>query len=104
MTDNRAGITGLERRVMKEFVKNNVIVICATIIILWAISAVTVLIITGNFMTVRSLVTLLTPTISSLFVLLGISGKVGKVRDEVKGGLNDVKETITNGDVTDSHP
>jgi Fe2+ transport system protein B len=85
---------------MKEFLKNNTIIICATVIILWAMSAVTVLVVTGNTMGLRTIVGVLGPVIVNLATLIGINVRV----KEAKGEVRAVHEVITNGDATDAAP
>lgn len=83
---------------MKQFLKNNTIIICATVIILWAMTAVTVLVVTGNAMGLRTIVSLIGPAIVNLATLIGISVKV----KEAKGEVQAVHSVITNGDATDA--
>jgi hypothetical protein len=83
---------------MKQFLKNNTIIICATVIILWGMTAVTILVVTDNTMGLRTVVSLLGPVIVNLATLIGISVKV----KEVKGETQAVHSVITNGDTTDT--
>lgn len=83
---------------MKQFLKNNTIIICCTIIVLWAIAAVTILIVTGNYMTLRSLISLLSPVVSSLAVLLGVNVRIKEAKEQVSA----VSDKISNGDATDA--
>lgn len=83
---------------MKQFLRNNTIVICGTVIVLWAISATTVLIVTGNYMTLRSLVALLSPAVSSLAVLFGVNVRIKEAKEQVSA----VSDKISNGDATDA--
>lgn len=83
---------------MKQFLKNNTIIICATVIILWAMTAVTVLVVTDNTMGLRTIVSLIGPAIVNLATLIGISVKVKEVRGETQA----VHSVITNGDTTDA--
>jgi hypothetical protein len=85
---------------MQQFLKNNTIIICATVIILWGMTAVTILVVTNNTMGLRTIVTLLGPVIVNLATLIGISVKV----KEAKGEVQAVHSVITNGDVTDASP
>ena len=85
---------------MKQFLKNNTIVICSTIIVLWAMSAATVLVVTGNYMSLRSLVGLLSPAVSSLAVLLGVNVRIKEAKEQVTA----VNDKISNGDGTDAPP
>lgn len=83
---------------MRSWVQNNTITICATVIVLWAITAATILVVTGNTGALRSAVIALAPVIPSLLTLLGINQRVKETKSEVET----VHEKITNGDVTDA--
>lgn len=82
---------------MTQFVKNNTIAICATAIVIWSITAVVVLVVTGNGAAVRTIIITLTPIIPSLLTLLGVGQKVKETKAEVET----VHEKIVNGDTTD---
>ena len=82
---------------MQNWVKNNTIIICVTVIVLWAITAATILVVTGNTGALRSAVIALAPVVPSLLTLLGINQRVKEEKAEVET----VHEKITNGDVTD---
>lgn len=83
---------------MKQFLKNNTIVICGTVIVLWAISAATILIVSGNYMSLRSLIALLSPAVSSLAVLLGVNIRIKETKEQVTA----VSDKISNGDSNDA--
>jgi hypothetical protein len=82
---------------LTTFVRNNTIIICATVIVIWAISAATVLIVTGNADVVRAAVLGLSPIITSLLTLFGLNQRVKEAKQEVEA----VHQKITNGDTTD---
>jgi hypothetical protein len=85
---------------MQHWVKNNTIIICATVIVLWAITAATILVVTGNTGALRSAVIALAPIVPSLLTLLGINQRVKEVKEQTDA----THEMITNGDVTDASP
>lgn len=87
-------------RGVKQFLKNNTVIICCTIIVLWAISAATILVVTGNYMSLRSLIALLSPAISSIAVLLGVNVRLKEAKDQVTA----VSDKISKGDATDTGP
>lgn len=85
---------------MSGFVKNNAIIICGTVIIVWAISAATLLVATNHTDAVRSAVIALAPIIPSLLTLLGINQRLKEAKEEMEA----VHKTITNGDNSDVSP
>lgn len=85
---------------MANWVRNNTIVICATVIVLWAITAATILVVTGNTGALRSAVIALAPIVPSLLTLLGINQRVKEAKNEMES----VHKTITDGDMTDAGP
>lgn len=89
---------------MKSWVKSNTIIICATVIILWAIAAATILVVTGNTGALRSAVIALAPIVPSLLTLLGINQRVKEAKEEVESVHESVHHVITNGDATDAPP
>jgi hypothetical protein len=94
---------------MKQFLKNNTIIICGTVIILWVITGSVILIVTGNYMSLRSLISLASPAISSLVVLLGVNVRLKEAKEQAAAGiqqardqLSAVSDKISNGDTTDA--
>lgn len=87
-------------KAVKQFVKNNTIIICATVAFMWAIAAAVVLVVTNHSDAIRSLVIALAPVVPSVLTLIGLNEKVRQTKEEIKA----VHETITNGDVTDASP
>lgn len=85
---------------MMTFVKNNTVIICGTLIVMWAITAATILVVTGNTGAIRSAVIALAPIIPSLLTLLGINQKI----KEAKAAVDAVPHKIQNGDATDAVP
>lgn len=83
---------------MKQFLKNNTIIICATVIILWGMTAVTILVVTDNTMGLRTIISLISPVIVNLVMILGLGSKL----KEAKGQVEDVHSLIANGDSTDA--
>ena len=94
---------------MKQFLKNNTVIICGTVIILWAIAGAVILIVTGNYMSLRSLIGLLSPAVSSLAVLLGVNVRLKEAKEQATVGILEAKEQLSavsdkigNGDATDT--
>lgn len=85
---------------MTQFLKKNTILICGTIIVVWSITAATILIVTGNYMSLRSLISLLSPAVSSLAVLLGVNVRLKEAKEQVTA----VSDKIGNGDANDAAP
>jgi hypothetical protein len=85
---------------MKQFLKNNTIVICATVIILWGMTAVTVLVVTNNTTGLRTIINLLGPVVVNLVTILGLGSKLREAKSQVE----DVHTLISNGDTNDASP
>lgn len=85
---------------VSKFLKNNATLICGTVIILWAITSATILVVTNHSGAIRSALIAIAPVIPSLLTLLGINQRIKETKEEVQT----VHKTITDGDNSDASP